>query len=188
MPNTKSHNLSTTPSILSANAAGLVAHTHIRLRGPQTGKIDVYNARTPHARVTMTLGTVLMTFWSASAAQGVLEGVSAARNTLMHIPAEMPVNPDPYGTPTIAVDWTSRPHYAAIPQNRVTDDQRRTLRWTEVHMGPITWQLLDRAAFHGLTTLLRDVHRTAGIVCLDGHKHSADPTADDYLPTQQPMQ
>ncbi|MGY4646249.1 hypothetical protein [Mycobacterium sp. URHB0021] len=178
----------TTPSTLSANASGLIAHTYVRVRGDQIGKIDVYNARTPHARVTMTLGTVLMTFWSASAAQGVLEGVSAARATLMHMPPEMAVSAGPYGQPTIAVDWTSRPNYAAIPQSRVTDDQRRTLRWTDVHMGPLTWQILDRAAFHALTSILRDVHRTAIVVCLDGSKHRADPTADDYVPTQQPMQ
>ena len=129
-----------------------------------------------------------MTFWSASAAQGVLEGVSAARATLMHMPPEMAVIADPYGQPTIAVDWTSRPNYAAIPQSRVTDDQRRTLRWTDVHMGPLTWQILDRAAFHALTSILRDVHRTAVVVCLDGGKYRADPTADDHVPTQQPMQ
>lgn len=100
----------TTPSILSANATGLIAHTYVRVRGDQTGKIDVYNARTPQARVTMTLGTVLMTFWSASAAQGVLEGVSAARATLSRMPAQIPATADPYGQPTIAVDWTTRPN------------------------------------------------------------------------------
>ncbi len=179
----------TTPSILSADACGLIAHTYVRVRGHQTGKIDVYNARTPHARVTMTLGTVLMAFWSASAAQGVLEGVSAARATLMHMPTEMAVSADPYGQPTIAVDWTSRPNYAAIPQTRVTDDQRRTLRWTDVHMGPLTWQILDRAAFHALTSILRDVHRTACVVSRwrqaprRSHRRQlrADPAADAII-------
>jgi|JI10StandDraft_1071094.scaffolds.fasta_scaffold18126_10 hypothetical protein len=178
----------TTPSILSATATGLIAHTYIRVRGEQTGKIDVYNARTPQARVTMTLGTVLMTFWSASAAQGVLEGISAARATLTRMPAQVSASADPYGQPTIAVDWTTRPNYAAIPQSRIADDQRHTLRWTELHMGPLTWQILDRAAFHALTGILRDVHATASVVCLDGSKHRADPTADDYVPAQQPLQ
>ena len=178
----------TTPSILSADATGLIAHTYVRVRGAQTAQIDVYNARAPHARVTMTLGTVLMTFWSASAAQGVLEGISAARATIGRMPADISTNADPYGQPTIAVDWTSRPSYAAIPQSRVTPDQRHTLRWTEVHMGPLTWQILDRAAFHALTRILRDVHTTATVVCLDGSKHRADPTADDYVPAQQPLQ
>ena len=86
----------------------------------------------------MTLGTVLMTFWSASAAQGVLEGVSAARATLMHMPPEMAVSADPYGQPTIAVDWTSRPNYAAIPQTRVTDDDAAPCAGPDVHMAPLT--------------------------------------------------
>ncbi|MGD9622384.1 MAG: hypothetical protein AB7G47_19950 [Mycolicibacterium sp.] len=177
----------TTPSTLAANAPGIVAHTHVRMRGTQTGDIAVYAARTPKARVTLTVGTVLMTFWSAAAVQGVLEGISAAKATLLYLPAAMPITADPYGQLTVAVDWTSRPSYAVIPQTRVSDDKRITLRWTDIHMGPMTWQLLDRAAFHSLTELLREAHRTAIAVCLDGPQHRADPTADDYKPTQTPQ-
>lgn len=174
----------TSPSTLAANAPAVVAHTNVRMRGTQTGDIAVYAARTPQARVTLTVGTVLMTFWSAAAVQGVLEGISAAKATLLYMPQAMPVTSDPYGQPTVAVDWTNRPSYAVVPQTRVAADKRVTLRWTDIHMGPITWQLLDRAAFHSLTDLLRDAHRTAVAVCLDGHKHRADPTTDDYVPDQ----
>jgi hypothetical protein len=171
-----------------AATSGLIAHTYVRMRGQQSGNIAVYNARTPHARVTMTIDTVLMTFWSAAAAQGVLEGISAAKHTLLHVPTAVPIPQDPYGRPTIAVDWTSRPSYAVIPQSRHVEDKRLTLHWTDVHMGPITWQILDRTAFDSLTALLRDAHRTATVVCADGHRHRADPTADDYVPALPPQQ
>jgi hypothetical protein len=168
-------------------AAALIAHTYIRLRGPQHGDVTVYHASTDMARVTLRWGGLLMTFWSADAAQGVLEGVSAARATLVHMPANVaPAPDDPYDQPTVAVEWTRRPQYAVMPQHRVSADQRHTLKWTEIYMGPITFQLLDRAAFHGATDVLRLAHRTTVAVCLDGQRYSADPTTDDYRPDQPP--
>lgn len=175
--------ITTTAAGLAAGAPGFVSHTNLRLRGQQAGTIDVYNARTPSARVSLTLGTVLMTFWSAAAVQGVLEAISAAKPTLVYLPQTLPAGGDPYGQPKIALDWTHRPSYAVIPQARVTDDKKQTLRWTDIHAGPITVQLLDRAAFHSLVAILRDAHRTAIAVCLDGHEHRADPTRNDYVPT-----
>jgi hypothetical protein len=47
-------------------------------------------------------------------------------------------------------------------------------------MGPLTFQILDRAAFHSAVDVLRLAHRTAVAVCLDGHRFRADPTRDDY--------
>lgn len=175
---------STTASSLAAAAPAVVAHTHIRLRGHQHGDLTAYHARTPQARVALVLGSTLATFWSAAAAQGVLEGFSAARTALIALPAQLPVIDDPFGQPAIAVDWTQRPHYAVVPQARVSEAQRRTLKWVDVHMGPITFQLLDRAAFHSTLELLSEAHRTAVAVCLDGHTHRADPTGDDYVPHQ----
>jgi len=153
------------------------------LRGEQTGAISVFAARTEHARITLTLGTVLMNFWTADAAQGVAEGIAAARNALAPVPSAVAPTTDPYPSPTIAVDWTKRPAYAVVPQSRLAADRRRTLRWVDVPMGPITWQLLDRVAHRSLSGLLIEVHRTAVAVCLDGHAHSNNPDADDYVPT-----
>lgn len=174
---------SANPSKLVAGASAVVAHTFVRLRGNITGQVGVHNARTEQARVVVTIGALLQTFWSAQAAQGVLEGLSAAKHTLVHLPTDVaPASDDEYPQPTIAIDWTRRPEYAVMPRVRVTEDKRRTLKWTDVYMGPITFQVLDRAAFHSLMELLRDAHRTAVVVCLDGHKHRADPTRDDYKP------
>src|ERR1700759_1116835 len=113
--------MSTKPSLLAATPSAFAAHSSLRLRGPQTGTVAAYQARSPHARVTLTLGTVLMTFWSTAAAQGVLEGISAAKPTLIHLPADLPTVPDPYGQPSVSVDWTCRPSYAAVPQQRVVE-------------------------------------------------------------------
>ena len=176
----------TTPLTLAANAAAYVGHTHIRLRGQQVGAIGVCNARTTSASISLRLGTVLMTFWSAAAAQGVLEAIGAARNGLTGVPEAIAPATDPYGTLAIAVDWTTRPSYAVVAQTHTTEDRRRTLRWADVHMGPLTLQILDRAAHRSLTELLREVHRTAIAVFLDGDDHRADPDADDYTPAREP--
>jgi len=175
-----------TAPVTSADAhssAAVIAHTYVRLRGDQDGSITVHHARTETARVTLRWGSVLMTFHNAEAAQGVLEGFSAARNTLMWVPAEVrPAEPDPYDQPTIAVEWTRRPSYAVMPREKVAIDKRTKLMWTDIYMGPLTFQVLDRAAFHSATELLREAHRTTVAVCLDGGKFRADPTRDDYEP------
>nr|WP_318276512.1 hypothetical protein [Mycobacterium eburneum] len=127
-----------------------------------------------------------MTFLSAQAAQGVLEGIAAARHTLIYVPVDIgPAHQDPYDQPTIAVDWARRPGYAVMPRTAVTPDKRTTVKWTDVYMGPLTFQILDRAAFDGALEVLRLAHRTTVAVCLDGHRHRADPTRDDYRPPQQ---
>jgi hypothetical protein len=164
----------------------VVAHTYIRLRGEQQGDITVYHAGTDTARVSLNWGGVLMNFLSARAAQGVLEGLSAARCTLISVPGNIgPAHEDPYDQPMIAVDWQGRPGYAVNARTSVTPDKRRTARWTDVYMGPITFQILDRAAFHSAVEVLRLVHRTAVAVCLDGSAHAADPTEDSYVPPGQ---
>lgn len=168
---------------LAAKAPAFVAHTTLRMRGEQQAQIDVYNARTPHARVVMTIGTTLMTFWSAAAIQGVLEAVAAAKTSLIHIPKALPALPnDPYGQPRIAVDWTTRPSYAVVPQSRITDDGRQAIKWTDINIKPVTIQLHDRIAHRSLVRLLQDVHATSITVCLDGPRHREDPTHNSYVP------
>ena len=59
---------------------------------------------------------------------------------------------------------------------------RGRYRWTDVYMGPITFQILDRAAFHSTIDVLREIHTTAVAVCLDGKRFRKDPTEDYYRP------
>lgn len=61
---------------------------------------------------------------------------------------------------------------------------RRLLRWLDIHMGPVTWQVLDQVGHKSALRLLRRAHATAGHVFLDSTKFRADPTRDDYRPPE----
>ncbi len=162
--------------------AAHISHIYVRLRGTQHADLTVYHAKTDHARIALTWGGILMTFLNAQAAQGVLEGISAAKSTLVYLPAEVGPGPqEPYERPTIAIDWNCRPPYAVTPRSAVTPDQRRTIRWSDCYLGQVTFQILDRAAFHSAVEVLRLAHRTATAVCIDGHRFRADPTRDDFF-------
>lgn len=170
-------------SIEAAIPSGVVAHTVIRLRGEQNGDVTVYHAGTPDARVALRWGSLMMTFYSAEAAQGVLEGFATARNALAPVPDRTPhLRTDPYDQPAIAVEWTRRPTFAVVPRSHTSAELGTTVKWADLFMGPVTFQILDRAAFRSAVELLRRAHRTAVAVCLDGAEHVADPTVDDYRP------
>ena len=59
-------------SCLTAKKLG-AKYTIARIRGTQQGDLTVYHAQTPTARMALTWGGLLMTFWSAEAAQGADE-------------------------------------------------------------------------------------------------------------------
>ena len=162
----------------------VITHTFIRLRGTQTGDLTVHHARTTDARISLLWSGIHMTFLNADAAQGLLESISAARASLINLTENLGSAPATdetvYARPTIAIEWTRGPKYGITPRSTIAPDLRRTVHWVEIYVGPITFQILDRAAFRSTLVLLREVHTTATAVCLDGNQHSADPTADDY--------
>jgi len=163
--------------------AGAISQAYVRLRGAQNADISVHHAHTDTARVTLIWGRLLFTFLNAQAAQGVLEGFSAARHSLAGVPADLaPRHQQPYDGPAIAVDWNRRPPYAVTERDALTPDKRRTVRWVEVYMRPVTFQIVDRAAFRSAVEVLRLAHKTAVAVCLDGQQYRFDPTADAYRP------
>jgi hypothetical protein len=43
-------------------------------------------------------------------------------------------------------------------------ENRRLLRWLDIHMGPVTWQILDQVGYKSAVGLLRRAHATAGHV------------------------
>ena len=137
----------------------------IRIQGDQDGDIAVYHACSPNARLRLQWGGMLMTMLSAQAIQGVLEGFSAARSAMAliprQIPAPTPAVADPFALPTVAIDWTRRPAYAVVPRQELSRDRSRQLRWLDLHMGPVTFQMLDQAGCLGAVALLRTAHRTA---------------------------
>lgn len=164
--------------------AGTISQAYVRLRGTQKADIAAHHAHTETARVTLTWGRIRFTLFNAQAAQGVLEGFSAARRAVTDLPADLaPRGQQPYDGPAIAVDWTRRPPYAVTPREATTTTTHGVIRWVhwvEVYMRPVTFQIVDLAAFHSVVHLLQLAHQTAAAVCPDGPRHRFDPTADAY--------
>jgi len=157
--------MATRSTDLNVTPAALVSHTMIRIQGDQDGDIAVYHACSPNARLRVQWGGTLMTMLSAEAMQGVLEGFSAARSAMTliprRIPAPAPAVADPFALPTVAIDWTRRPAYAVVPRQELSRDKSRQQRWLDLHMGPVTFQVLDQAGCLGAVALLRSAHQTA---------------------------
>ena len=136
------------------------------MRGEQHSDLTVLHAGTASARVNLLWGGILWSFLNAEAAAGVLEGIAAAKATLVTSPAEVPpAQHEDYDQPTIAIEWTRGPSYAIMPRSVVSHDRRRTLRWTDIFLGPLTIQVLDRAAYHSAIDVLRLAHSVAVVVC-----------------------
>lgn len=168
--------------------AAVITHSLVRIQGDQTGDITVYHARSDTARMTMTFGGLLMTFWSAEAAQSVLEALAAAQPLLASLMRQIPPSPvpalEPFAQQTIALDWTRRATYAVVAREELARDRRRMIRWIDVHVGPCTFQILDQAGYQSAVGLLRRAHSTGIHVFTDGATFDADPTRDDYRPPQ----
>jgi hypothetical protein len=164
--------------------AGIITHTVASIRGEQDADVAVYHARTPDVRIRITWGGILMTLYTAHAAQGLLEAFAAARAKMSPIPREIPAPAAdldaPFARPVVAIEWNRRPDYAVVPQTAPSKWGGKTVRWIDLHTGPITWQIRDQAGLRSALTLLTHAHKTAIAVCLDGDRYSADPTGDDY--------
>lgn len=166
--------------------AALVSHTIVRIQGDQDGDIAVHHACSPNARLRLQWGGVLMSMLSAQAVQGVLEGFCAARSatTLIprQIPAPAPATAEPFAVPTVAIDWMRRPAYAVVPRQELSRDRSRQIRWLDLHMGPVTFQILDQAGGVSAVELLTMAYRTGVQVFLDGPAFADDPSDPDYAP------
>lgn len=164
--------------------AALVSHTMVRIHGEQDGDIAVHHACSPTARLRLQWGGLLMTMLSAQAVQGVLEGFCAARSAMTLIPRHIPPPPPPTdelaAVPTVAIDWMRRPAYAVVPRQEPSRDRTRELRWLDLHMGPVTFQVLDQAGALSAVALLTTAHRTGVQVFLDGPDFAADPSERNY--------
>ncbi|MCX5042480.1 hypothetical protein OG921_04745 [Aldersonia sp. NBC_00410] len=164
----------------------MVMHTTARISGDHAGLVSVEFARTNEAVVTMVWGGILMRFLSANAAQGVLEGFSAARGHLAPLAAHTPNprldNANEFVQTTLALNWVRRASYAVVGRNGYSTALGRTVHWIDLSMGPVTWLIMDRTAYHSALDILRRAHRTAAGVCLDGDTYGVDPTEDDYIP------
>ena len=162
-------------------APAVITRTVIAVRGAFDTDLAVHHARTPDARITVTLGEVLMVFYSCAAVQGLLAAFTAAKQHSAAIPADMPSPPaDPDGPAvrsSVAIEWTRAPQYAAVPQSAPNKARTRTWHWVELYTAAITWQIRDRAALAAAIEALTNAHRVAAVTFPDGDEHSADPTA-----------
>ena len=164
--------------------AAMITRSVAVILGDVQSDITVYHAQTSYARIGLTFGTTLMSLYSASAAQGLLEAFAAARAAMVQIPRELPTPAappyEPFVKTTLAIEWTSRPTYCAVPQNGPNKANNTITHWVDLHCGPITFQIRDQRGLKSTLELLTRTHKTAVAVFLDGPQHADDPTSDDY--------
>ncbi|MGH8880447.1 MAG: hypothetical protein ACRD0P_24350 [Stackebrandtia sp.] len=161
----------------------MLTHTTCRIQGEQSGRVDAVFARTAEATVTVTWGGIALRFLSAAAASVVLEGFGAARALLMGIDnaaADQGPADGNVAVATIALTWSWPTPYAVVKRSAYSRHHRRAVHWVDLHMGPVTFQIMDHTGYNSALAILRDAHRTAVATCLDGGKWRADPTRDDY--------
>ncbi|MBM4479777.1 hypothetical protein GS444_06105 [Rhodococcus hoagii] len=76
-------------------------------------------------------------------------------------------------------DLDRRTHLRHRARHRYSDAQRRTIYWADVHMGPVTWRIIDHVGYSSLISALRTAHKTAVAAFPDGAKYRKDPTKVD---------
>lgn len=160
----------------------VVTQATVRIQGEQSYRIDVAGARTPEATVTVILGGLLLRFLSAAAAATVLEGFASVRAAMLGVDNLAPLSTvgQGYADITMSVSMAYPAEFAVTHREAYSKARRTTVHWVDLHMGSITWQIIDHVGYHHALEVLRQAHRTAVAVCLDGGKWRADPTRDDY--------
>jgi hypothetical protein len=166
--------------------AGLITHSIVVIKGQHHDHdISVHHARTPDARMSITLAGLHMVIYNCQTAQGLLEAFIAARGHLLHVPAQIPsIRADalhePAGRVMLSIEWTRRPVYAVAAQSTLNRLKTAQIHWVELYTGPVTWQVRDRAGLHSIIEVLGRVHQTAVAVFDDGDQYQADPADPDY--------
>ncbi|MFF0818359.1 hypothetical protein ACFYVR_24915 [Rhodococcus sp. NPDC003318] len=159
--------------------AGVVTHSTAVIAGDQTADIAVYEARTDRARLTVTIGYLMMTFTSAHTVQRVLEGFAAVKAAMMGLDNRAPER-TPEGAQfahnALAVTWVYPPTYSVVRGKGYLGRERRTVYWVDVHMGPITWRITDHVGYEDLLAHMKNAHKTAVAIFPDGPKFRKDPT------------
>ncbi|WP_062892431.1 hypothetical protein [Mycobacterium avium] len=165
--------------------AGLITHSTVSVKGQLDPDITVHHARTPDARIAITVSGLHMSLYNCQTAQGLLEAFVAARSQMLHLPSQIPAPAAPVEVPagraTMSIEWTRAPAYAVIAQSALNKLKTATVHWVELYTGPLTWQLRDRKAILSMIDSLKRVHQVAIAVFADGEQYQADPTAADYV-------
>lgn len=162
----------------NARTTGIVTHTTVLVSGPQQATITATSAATDEAQMIVALGHVMMTFRSAETVSAVITGFATVRAALAGADGQAPHPAQPgaeFGAAAISVLWLDSPEHTAVPYHRYSSEQRRTIHWVDLHMGPVTWRITDRIGYDTLMAELRRVHRAAVGVFLDGSRYRRDP-------------
>ncbi len=135
-------------------APAIITQAIISLSGPYEPDVTVLHARTTDARITLTLGGVLMVFYNCAAVQGLRAAFSAAKQHARFIPEQIPAQPQHTtgNRITMSIDWTRAPSYAVVAQSGANKLRSTTLRWIDVYTAAITWQIRDRIALATVAT------------------------------------
>jgi hypothetical protein len=159
--------------------AALITHTTAIIRGHQDADITCQHARSTDARITMIWGGIMVTLYSADATHGLLEAFVTARGAIARLPRLIPPPAGPhestFARPIVGLEFTRRPTYAVVQQQGPARTGDRIIHWVDLHMGPITWQIRDRAGLAGATDILQHAYTSAQAVFLDAD-HRDDPT------------
>ncbi|KPN46867.1 hypothetical protein [Mycobacterium intracellulare] len=175
--------MTTSAAAVHHTPPAIITHSIATLKGQQHADITVHHARTPDARISMTFNGIHMLIYSCHAAQGLLEAFAAARGQMIHLPTHIPtrqVETHEHERIALSVEWTRRPAYAVVTQSALNKLKTARIHWIDLHTGPITWQIRDRAALLSVIELLNRVHKTSIAVFPDGEHYSADPTGPGY--------
>lgn len=164
--------------------AGLITHSTVSVKGQLDPDITVHHARTPDARIGITVSGLHMSLYNCQTAQCLLEAFVATRTHMINLPREIPATPPPVEIPagraTMSIEWTRAPAYAVVAQSAPNKLKTATVRWVELYTGPLTWQLRDRTAILSMIDSFKRVHHVAIAVFADGEQYKADPTGADY--------
>lgn len=157
----------------------VVTHTTATILGRQKAVINIHAAATDEAQMIVTFNRMMMTFRSATAVHGFIAGFADARTLIGRIDAHAPQPGGPgddFARAALSVVWLAPPDTAVTPREQYIPARRRTMHWVEIHMGPVTWRILDRLGYVTMLDELRTIHRTAVAVFTDGEHYRSDPT------------
>ena len=164
--------------------AGLITHCTAIIRGHHNADITCYHAGCTDARITLVWGGVMVAFYSADAAHGLLEAFVTARAATARLPRLLPppVGRDEsvFARTTVSMEFTRRPTYAVVQQSGPARSGDRVIHWVDLHTGPITWQIRDHAGLISVTEILHRAYTSAIAVFPDGAQHQDDPTCGDH--------
>jgi hypothetical protein len=89
----------------------------------------------------------------------------------------------PVRRPTLAVEWNRGPSYAVMPREELSTHWRWVIEWNDVHVGAVTFRVLDQAAFYSGVEVCGALTALPSTCAPDGPARRRS-TRDDHRPPQ----